>query len=53
MDKGVLLLKLKMDYVDRIVEVNQLVYREGGKIWIYVDLVSRNDFNIFFEVSCF
>lgn len=32
MDKGALPLKLKMDHIDRIVEVNQLAYREGGKI---------------------
>ncbi len=53
MDKGALPLKLKMDHVDRIVEVNQLAYREGGKIWIHADPVSRNDPNISSEVSCF
>lgn len=53
MDKGALPLKLKMDHVDRIVEVNQLAYREEGRIWIHSDPVSRNDPNISSEVSCF
>lgn len=53
MDKGALPLKLKMDHVDRIVEVNQLAYREEGRIWIHTDPVSRNDPNISSEVSCF
>lgn len=53
MDKGALPLKLKMDHVDRIVEVNQLAYREEGKLWIHADPVSRNDPNISSEVSCF
>lgn len=46
MDKGALPLKLKMDHIDRIVEVNQLAYREEGKLWIHADPVSRIDPNI-------
>eukprot|EP00105_Crassostrea_gigas_P015788 XP_011432903.1 PREDICTED: nicastrin isoform X2 [Crassostrea gigas] len=51
MDKGALPLKLKMDHVDRIVEVNQLAYREEGRIWIHADPVSRNDPNISSEID--
>lgn len=52
MDKGALPLKLNMDHIDRIVEVNQLAYREEGKIWIHSDPLSRMNANISSEVSC-
>lgn len=51
MDNGALPLKLNMDHINRIVEVNQLAYREEGKIWIHSDPVSRQDASISSEIE--
>ncbi|XP_048778168.2 nicastrin-like isoform X2 [Ostrea edulis] len=51
MDSDALPGNLKMDHIDKILEVNQLAYRDQGKIWIHSDPISRREPNISTEID--
>ncbi|XP_061189000.1 nicastrin-like isoform X2 [Saccostrea echinata] len=51
MDNNALPLNLKMNHIDKILEVNQLAFRDEGKIWIHSDPISRREPNISTEID--
>ncbi|XP_022324883.2 nicastrin-like isoform X2 [Crassostrea virginica] len=51
MDNKALPLKLNMNHIDRIIEVNQLAYRDEGKVWIHSDPISMKNATMSSNIS--